>query len=135
MGGEDAAGGDAERGEVAGPVEPIPEALEEPSVDGGVEAAHEARRRLAHARERPVDPRAEEVDAAVGHARREQGDEFAIGGVAVAEGIADGVEIGARGPVGVPIEPLERFEEPRRGRPVRGELPRRRRHPPSSRAF
>ena len=125
----------AEGEDVARAVEPVVEAVEQAPVPGQVEAPHEARRRLPHARERPLDPGTEEIHAAVGHARGEQPDDLAVGRVRVAERIPDGVDIGPRDPVGLAVQPLERRQQPGctasrvsrtasgRGPTVRGELP------------
>jgi hypothetical protein len=111
---QDPLGGEAERGEIARTVEPVAEVLEARRVLGRIEAQHEARGRLSHAGERPVDPGAEQIHAPVGHARGQQRDDLAIGARGVAKGKADRIQVGAGGPVELAVEPLERLLEPGR---------------------
>ena len=66
---QDALGGQAEGGEIARAIEAVAEALEARGVLRRIEAQDEAGGRLPHAGEGPVDPRAEEIHPAVGHAR------------------------------------------------------------------
>src|SRR5206468_1476226 len=70
----------AEGHEVARPVEAIDEAGEGGGVARRIELADEGGRRRSHHGERALERAAEEVDAAVGQARREQRDDLAIGG-------------------------------------------------------
>src|SRR5207244_11601438 len=77
---EDALAGQAQGEHVALAVETVAEAREAWPLLLEIEAAHEGRGRVAHALERPVDPRAEQVDAAIGHAGGEQGRALALGG-------------------------------------------------------
>ncbi len=101
----------AEGHEVARPVEAIEEAGEDGGVARRIELADKGCRRRSHHGERALERAAEQIDAAVGQARREQRDDLAIGGVGVAERVLDRVAAEARGVVEVPIEPLERLSQ------------------------
>src|SRR3990172_4515187 len=105
---QDALGGQAERSEIPGAIETVPEPVEAGAVLLGVEPQDETVGRWCHAGQRPVDPGTKEVNAAVGQAGGEQGCDLAVGGIRIAEGKLDGVFLDAGGPVEVAGEPLER---------------------------
>src|SRR3970282_2635506 len=83
---QDALGGQAERSEIPGAIETVPEPVEAGADLLGVEPQDEAVGRWCHAGQRPVDPGTKEVNAAVGQAGGEQGGDLAGGGVRIGEG-------------------------------------------------
>ena len=112
MAGEEPLGGQTEGQHVTLAVEAVAEAREDLPVLLEVEAEDEAGRRLAHALERPIHPRSEEVHAAVGHARGEESCQLDVGWIAVAEGELDRVLLHPQSPVELAAEPVERLLEP-----------------------
>jgi hypothetical protein len=78
---------------------------------GRIEAQDEARGRLAHAGEGPVDPGAEQIHGQAMQA--DSSDHLAIGGRRSGRE-TDGVQVGAGGQVELAVEPVERLLEPGR---------------------
>jgi hypothetical protein len=103
------AAGDAERDQIARPVEAIPEAPEGDGVAARVESPHELRRRRSHRLQHDLQLPAEQVDTPVGEARREQADDLAVAGIGIAKGEPDGIELDAGAVVELAIEALERL--------------------------
>src|SRR5262249_16196831 len=94
------------------------------AVAGRIESIDEGPWIGAQPVQEPHDPGAEERDAPVGEARRQEGHDLAVERVLVAGGELDGVATGP-GIVVVPaVEALERLTEPRRAR--RADPPRHR---------
>ena len=112
---QDAPGGEAERHEIMRAVEAVVKPVEGAGVRGAIEFQHESMGRLPHPCQRPLDPGPEEIDAAVGQARRQERDDLPVGGVGIAERIANRVSIDAPRPVGLAAELLERCLQPGRG--------------------
>src|SRR5262245_19472186 len=106
---EEIAAGDAERDQIPRPVEAIPEAPERRRVAARVESPHELRGRRAHRREHAFELSAEEVDAPVGKARREQTDDLAVAWIGIAAREPDGIELDAGAIVELAVEALERL--------------------------
>jgi hypothetical protein len=112
---QDAPARQAERHEIVRAVEAVVKPVEDAGVRGRIESQHEAMGRLPHPCQRPLDPGPEEIDAAVGQARRQERDDLPVGGVGIAERIANRVSIDAPRPVGLAAELLERCLQPGRG--------------------
>src|SRR5205807_1832498 len=91
------------------------EGRERGRIPRGIEVAHEARRRRAHDGEHAFERAPEEVDTAVGQARREERDDLTVGRVRIAERILDRVAVETRGVVEVAIETLEWLAQSLRG--------------------
>ena len=77
---QDAPGRQAERHEIVRAVEAVVKPVEDAGVRGRIESQHEAMGRLSHPCQRPLDPWPEEIDAAVGQARRQERDDLTVGG-------------------------------------------------------
>src|SRR5262249_34902965 len=108
---EEIAAGDAERDQIPRSVEAIPEAPERRRVGARVESPHELRGRRAHRREHAFELSAEEVDAPVGKARREQTDDLAVARIGIAAREPDGIELDAGAIVELAVEALERLPQ------------------------
>ena len=112
---QDAPGRQAERDEIVRAVEAVVEARRRRAAcAAGSKPRTKRCGRLAHPRERPLDPGPEEIDAAVGQARGQERDDLAVGGVGVAQRDSESRPIGAARPVGLAVEPLERCLQPGR---------------------
>jgi aspartate dehydrogenase len=104
---EDVPQGEAERDEVARPVETIDEAVERGRVARRIEVAHERPRGCSHRGEHPFERAPEEVHATVREARGEQRDDLPIARVGVAHRELNGVAVEARRIVELTIETVE----------------------------
>src|SRR5439155_8476441 len=108
---EDLARGHAEGDEIRRPVEPVAETVERAGVACELEVDDEPEGRGPHRAQRDVKLAAEQVDAPVGEARGQEGDDFAVARVGVAEGTLQSVASDAGAVVEPAVEPLERRPE------------------------
>jgi hypothetical protein len=105
---------DAENGrrQVDAPGEAIVKRGEPPGIAGRIEGERKASGRRAEPAEQPLDPRAEQIDAAVGEARAQEGHDLAVERVGVAARILDGVARETVPVLELPVESVQRAAQP-----------------------